>query len=121
MNVSNCCTACFVSPCKVRISSRCFRLAGTRVALIHNFPIGVQVPPHCIPIHANVTTYDWSRLIATTQFDVSAAAGPAAASGPHLPTVTVWQAVTLAGSLCRHGIGAHIASTRPVAHCTCKS
>ncbi len=29
-----------------------------------------QVPPHCIPIHANVTTYDWSRLIATTQFDV---------------------------------------------------
>ncbi|PRW55917.1 N6-adenosine-methyltransferase 70 kDa subunit [Chlorella sorokiniana] len=29
-----------------------------------------QVPPHCIPIHANVTTYDWSRLIASTQFDV---------------------------------------------------
>ena len=29
-----------------------------------------QVPPHCIPIHANVTTYDWSRLVASTQFDV---------------------------------------------------
>ena len=29
-----------------------------------------QVPPHCIPIHANVTTYDWSALIAATQFDV---------------------------------------------------
>ena len=29
-----------------------------------------QVPPHCIPIHANVTTYDWRRLIASTQFDV---------------------------------------------------
>lgn len=27
----------------------------------------LQVPPHCIPIHANVTTYDWSRLIASTQ------------------------------------------------------
>ena len=102
MNVSNCCTACFFSPCKARISSRCSRLAGTQVALIHNFPIGVQVPPHCIPIHANVTTYDWSRLIATTQFDVSAAAGSAAAaaaSRPHLPTVTVWQAAALAGSL----------------------
>lgn len=21
-----------------------------------------QVPPHCIPIHANVTTFDWSKL-----------------------------------------------------------
>jgi hypothetical protein len=21
-----------------------------------------QVPPHCIPVHANVTTYDWTRL-----------------------------------------------------------
>ncbi|CAL8466416.1 g5952 [Coccomyxa elongata] len=29
-----------------------------------------QVPPHCIPIHANVMTYDWSTLISTTQFDV---------------------------------------------------
>ena len=28
------------------------------------------MPPHCIPIHANVTTYDWSRLIRATQFDV---------------------------------------------------
>ena len=33
-------------------------------------PVAPQVPPHCIPIHANVTTYDWSRLIASTQFDV---------------------------------------------------
>jgi hypothetical protein len=30
----------------------------------------VQVPPHCVPIHANVTTYDWRPLIAATQFDV---------------------------------------------------
>jgi mRNA (2'-O-methyladenosine-N6-)-methyltransferase len=29
-----------------------------------------QVPPHCIPIHANVTTYPWSRLYQHTQFDV---------------------------------------------------
>jgi mRNA (2'-O-methyladenosine-N6-)-methyltransferase len=30
----------------------------------------VQVPPHCVPIHANVTTYDWSALAAAAQFDV---------------------------------------------------
>lgn len=29
-----------------------------------------QVPPHCIPIHANVTLYDWSKLIAAEKFDV---------------------------------------------------
>ena len=29
-----------------------------------------QVPPHCVPIHANVTTYDWTALAASTQFDV---------------------------------------------------
>lgn len=29
-----------------------------------------QVPPQCIPIHANVTTYDWSRLYSATKFDV---------------------------------------------------
>ncbi|KAK9813137.1 hypothetical protein WJX72_009655 [[Myrmecia] bisecta] len=29
-----------------------------------------QVPPHCIPIHANVTTYDWTELCKSTQFDV---------------------------------------------------
>ena len=29
-----------------------------------------QVPPHCIPIHANVTTYDWGPLADATQFDV---------------------------------------------------
>ena len=29
-----------------------------------------EVPPHCIPIHANVTTFEWSRLAAVTQFDV---------------------------------------------------
>jgi len=29
-----------------------------------------QVPPHCIPIHANVTTFDWSKLSSVTSFDV---------------------------------------------------
>ena len=29
-----------------------------------------QVPPHCVPIHANVVTYDWSRLYSFAQFDV---------------------------------------------------
>lgn len=29
-----------------------------------------QVPPHCIPIHANVTTFDWPSLAAACQFDV---------------------------------------------------
>lgn len=29
-----------------------------------------MVPPHCIPIHANVTTYEWSKLYNHTQFDV---------------------------------------------------
>lgn len=29
-----------------------------------------QVPPHCIPIHANVTTFDWSKLYSVTSFDV---------------------------------------------------
>ena len=29
-----------------------------------------QVPPHCVPIHANVTTYDWSSLSKSTSFDV---------------------------------------------------
>lgn len=29
-----------------------------------------QVPTHCVPIHANVTRYDWSQLCSTTQFDV---------------------------------------------------
>ena len=29
-----------------------------------------QVPPHCIPIHANVITYDWSKLSSLLQFDV---------------------------------------------------
>lgn len=29
-----------------------------------------QVPPQCIPIHANVTQYDWSKLAAAAQFDV---------------------------------------------------
>jgi len=33
-------------------------------------PSDWQVPPHCIPIHANVTTFDWSTLAAATQFDV---------------------------------------------------
>jgi mRNA (2'-O-methyladenosine-N6-)-methyltransferase len=29
-----------------------------------------QVPPLCIPIHANVITYNWTQLISQTQFDV---------------------------------------------------
>jgi len=29
-----------------------------------------QVPPQCIPIHANVTTYNWSPLASACQFDV---------------------------------------------------
>ena len=29
-----------------------------------------QVPPHCVPIHANVTTYNWQQLCQATQFDV---------------------------------------------------
>jgi len=29
-----------------------------------------QVPPHCVPIHANVTTYSWDKLYGHTQFDV---------------------------------------------------
>jgi mRNA (2'-O-methyladenosine-N6-)-methyltransferase len=33
-------------------------------------PCEWEVPPHCIPIHANVTTFDWSRLASVTQFDV---------------------------------------------------
>lgn len=33
-------------------------------------PVEWQVPPYCIPIHANVTTYNWSRLASAAQFDV---------------------------------------------------
>ncbi|KXZ46765.1 hypothetical protein GPECTOR_41g730 [Gonium pectorale] len=29
-----------------------------------------QVPPHCVPIHANVTTFDWPSLYEQCQFDV---------------------------------------------------
>ncbi|EFJ52553.1 hypothetical protein VOLCADRAFT_116042, partial [Volvox carteri f. nagariensis] len=29
-----------------------------------------QVPPHCVPIHANVTTFDWPSLYEHCQFDV---------------------------------------------------
>jgi mRNA (2'-O-methyladenosine-N6-)-methyltransferase len=29
-----------------------------------------HVPPHCIPIHANVTTFDWPSLYNVTTFDV---------------------------------------------------
>ena len=28
------------------------------------------MPPHCIPIHANVTTFDWAQLSAVASFDV---------------------------------------------------
>lgn len=33
-------------------------------------PAEWQVPPHCIPIHTNVTTYDWAPLTKACQFDV---------------------------------------------------
>jgi len=29
-----------------------------------------MVPPQCIPVHANVVTYDWSQLSDHTEFDV---------------------------------------------------
>ena len=29
-----------------------------------------MVPPQCIPVHANVVTYDWSKMYEHTQFDV---------------------------------------------------
>lgn len=29
-----------------------------------------QVPPYCIPINANVVTYNWRELYEATQFDV---------------------------------------------------
>ena len=29
-----------------------------------------MVPPQCIPVHANVTTYDWSKMYEHEQFDV---------------------------------------------------
>lgn len=35
-----------------------------------NVVIRLQVPPHCIPIHANVMAYDWSKLSSLVQFDV---------------------------------------------------
>jgi mRNA m6A methyltransferase catalytic subunit len=41
-----------------------------------------HVPPHCIPVHANVTTYDWSRLInAFGAADAAAAAAVVAGAG----------------------------------------
>ncbi|KAG2430093.1 hypothetical protein HXX76_010192 [Chlamydomonas incerta] len=33
-------------------------------------PAEWQVPPHCVPIHANVTTFDWPSLYNHAQFDV---------------------------------------------------
>ncbi|KAI8468225.1 MAG: MT-A70-domain-containing protein [Monoraphidium minutum] len=33
-------------------------------------PPAPRVPPHCVPIHANVTTFDWPALAAAAQFDV---------------------------------------------------
>jgi hypothetical protein len=29
-----------------------------------------MVPPQCIPVHANVVTYDWSKMYEHTNFDV---------------------------------------------------
>ncbi|GAX75137.1 hypothetical protein CEUSTIGMA_g2581.t1 [Chlamydomonas eustigma] len=40
------------------------------VSICHIDPSEWQVPPHCIPIHANVTTYDWKQLYERAQFDV---------------------------------------------------
>ena len=39
-------------------------------ALLNHDRLRTQVPPHCIPIHANVTTYNWDALAAAAQFDV---------------------------------------------------
>jgi hypothetical protein len=33
-------------------------------------PSDWRVPPHCVPIHANVTTFDWQSLYSSCQFDV---------------------------------------------------
>lgn len=44
-------------------------LGHTQVAVDELDPAEWQVPPHCIPIHANVTTYDFDALAAYTQFD----------------------------------------------------
>lgn len=33
-------------------------------------PADWEVPPHCIPIHADVTQYNWNRLSEACQFDV---------------------------------------------------
>jgi len=65
-----------------------------------------QVPPHCIPIHANVTTYDWRRLIASTQFDVIMMDPPwqLATSNPTrgAPPAACAHAHTLEGDSSRH-------------------
>ncbi len=33
-------------------------------------PTEWHVPPHCVPIHANVVTFNWKALYETEQFDV---------------------------------------------------
>jgi len=51
-------------------------LTGSRQELVDAMDVDAmdprewQVPPQCIPIHANVTTYDWSPLAGACQFDV---------------------------------------------------
>lgn len=41
-----------------------------------------HVPPHCIPVHANVTTYDWTRLINAFGAAENASTDAAAAAVP---------------------------------------
>jgi hypothetical protein len=43
--------------------------AGTGV-VTDLYVCAFQVPPHCIPIHANVATYNWKDLADVLQFDV---------------------------------------------------
>ncbi|DBA71464.1 TPA: hypothetical protein ACH3X2_011260 [Trebouxia sp. C0005] len=52
----------------VRLPSRLFAYRTASVDDLH--PSEWQVPPHCVPIHANVTTYDWQPLAQATQFDI---------------------------------------------------
>lgn len=45
----------------------------------HSLPQVLQVPPHCVPIHANVTTYNWDQLAQTTQVCCAGLVGAAGA------------------------------------------
>lgn len=58
---------CALDADSMRITARCKLL---RCCMADSLNHSTQVPPHCIPIHANVTSYDWRRLADTIQFDV---------------------------------------------------